>query len=131
PTTREALYTTLWDASAQLPAAAGRNVYFNDGGDVRRFGSTTVTLEGLCGLSRALYPAQAICTEASLSALDATAASAANYLLGDASGEVRRGGKFRDPTTALGDIINSAPVISAPVDDFGYRALAGSLGTSY
>lgn len=131
PTTREALYTTLWEASAQLPAAAGRNVYFNDGGDVRRFGSTTVTLEGLCGLSRALYPAQAICTEASLRALDATAASAANYLLGDASGEVRRGGKFRDRTTALGDIINSTPVISAPVDDFGYRALAGSLGTSY
>lgn len=131
PTTREAQYSTMWEASAQIPAAAARNVYFNDGSSVRRFDTSTVTLAGLCGLSSSLYPSQSICTTANLTALGATAASAANYLLGDATGEVRNNGKLRDRTTVLGDIVNSTPVISAPVDDFGYRALGGALASSY
>ncbi|WP_343649260.1 PilC/PilY family type IV pilus protein [Stenotrophomonas sp.] len=131
PTTREAQYTTRWEASAQMPAAAARNVFFDDGSSVRKFSGTTVTLAGLCNLSTTLYPAQSICTSANLAALGADATSAANYLLGESSGEVRNGGKLRDRTTPLGDIVNSTPVISAPVDDFGYRALGGTLGTGY
>ncbi|HIE0125954.1 TPA: pilus assembly protein [Stenotrophomonas maltophilia] len=131
PTTREVQYTRIWEASEQFPAATARNVYFNDAGTVRKFGATTVSLAGLCGLSSTQYPAQSICNASTLTALGADAAAAANYLLGDTSREVRRGGRLRDRTTVLGDIINSTPVISAPGDDFGYRALAGSLGTSY
>ncbi|PKH71190.1 pilus assembly protein [Stenotrophomonas sp. Betaine-02u-21] len=128
---REAQFTPIWEASAQLPAAAARNVYFNDGSSVRKFGPTTVTLAGLCGLSSSLYPGQAICTTGGLTGLGATPTIAANYLLGDTANEVRRNGKLRDRTNALGDIINSTPVISAPTDDFGYRALGGTLASSY
>ena len=130
-TAREAQYTRMWEASEQMPAAAARNVYFNDGTSVRKFGTNTISLAGLCNLPRSLYPSQSICSEANLTALGATAASAANYLLGDTSGEVRNSGKLRDRTTVLGDIVNSTPVISAPVDDFGYRALGGTLASSY
>jgi len=130
-TTREAQYSTMWEASAQMPTASARNVFFNDGSSVRKFGGNTISLAGLCNLSSSLYPALSICTESSLTALGADATSAANYLLGDATGEVRNNGRLRDRTTVLGDIVNSTPVISAPVDDFGYRALGTPLGTSY
>lgn len=128
---REAQFTRMWEASEQVPTPAARNVYFNDGSSVRKFGTSTVSLAGLCNLSKTLYPAQSICTEATLTALGATAASAANYLLGDSSGEVRNKGQLRDRTTVLGDIVNSTPLISAPVDDFGYRALGGTLASGY
>lgn len=131
PITREAQFNTLWEASAQMPAAAARNVYFNDGSSVRKFGPTTVSVAGLCSLSTALYPGQTRCTTAGLTGMGVTPAIAANYLLGDSANEVRRNGKLRDRTTPLGDIVNSPPVISAPTDDFGYRALGGAFNTSY
>nr|WP_243735448.1 PilC/PilY family type IV pilus protein [Xanthomonas oryzae] len=131
PDTREARFTPLWEASAQMPAASARNVYFNDGSNVRKFDGTSISLSGLCGLSATLYPSQSLCSQSDLTSLGATAATAANYLLGDRSGEVQQGGKFRDRSTVLGDIVNSTPVISAPVDDYGYRGLGGTLGTSY
>ncbi|WDM77009.1 pilus assembly protein [Xanthomonas sp. NCPPB 1638] len=132
PDTREARFTQLWEASTQMPDASARNVFFSDGTNVRKFDRTTISLSGLCGLSRTLYPGQTLCSEQDLgTTLGATAATAANYLLGDRSGEVQQKGKLRDRTTVLGDIINSAPVISAPIDDYGYRALGGTLGTSY
>ncbi|MCC8912999.1 pilus assembly protein [Xanthomonas euvesicatoria] len=131
PDTREARFTPLWEASAQMPAASARNVYFNDGSNVQKFDGTTISLSGLCGLSKTLYPGQTLCSQTDLTNLGATAVTAANYLLGDRSGEIQQRGKFRDRTTVLGDIINSAPVISAPIDDYGYRSLGGTLGTSY
>ncbi|PPV04740.1 PilY1 protein [Xanthomonas bromi] len=131
PDTREARFTPLWEASAQMPDAKARNVYFNDGSNVRKFDGTTISLSGLCGLSMTLYSGQALCSQSDLTSLGATALTSANYLLGDRSGEVQQGGKFRDRSTVLGDIVNSTPVISAPVDDYGYRGLGGTLGTSY
>ncbi|MBB6574485.1 pilus assembly protein [Xanthomonas arboricola] len=131
PETREARFTPFWEASEQMPASAARNVFFSDGTNFRKFDGTTISLSGLCGLSRTLYPSQSICSEQDLTNLGATAATAAGYLLGDRSGEVQQKGKLRDRTTVLGDIINSAPLISAPIDDYGYRALGGTLGTTY
>ncbi|MGE8259378.1 MAG: pilus assembly protein [Stenotrophomonas sp.] len=128
---RSAVFTPIWEASTQLPAATARNVYFDDAGTVKKFGGTTISLAGLCGLSNTLYPQQSLCTESRLTGLGATADSAAKYLLGETSGEVRNGGKLRDRTTTLGDIINSTPVISSPIDDFGYRALGDPYNTSY
>ena len=69
PTTREVQYTRIWEASEQFPAATARNVYFNDAGTVRKFGTTTVSLAGLCGLSSTQYPAQSICNASTLTAL--------------------------------------------------------------
>ncbi|MCC8493102.1 pilus assembly protein [Xanthomonas hortorum pv. gardneri] len=133
PDTREARFTPFWEASAQIAqmSLTARNVFFNDGNNVRKFDETTITLSGLCGLSRTLYPGQTLCLEKDLTDLEATASTAAGYLLGDQSGEVQRNGRLRDRTTVLGDIINSAPLISSPIDDFGYRALGGTLGTAY
>ncbi|MCC4587444.1 pilus assembly protein [Xanthomonas sp. NCPPB 1067] len=131
PDTREARFTPLWEASQQIPLPAARNVFFNDGTSVRKFDGTTVSLSGLCGLSQTLYPGQSLCSAQDLADLGATAATAASYLLGDRSGEIQQKGKLRDRSTVLGDIINSAPLISAPIDDYGYRALGGTLGTAY
>ncbi|WP_115513315.1 pilus assembly protein [Xanthomonas arboricola] len=131
PDTREARFTQLWEASERIPAPSARNVFFDDGAGVRKFDGTTISLSGLCGLSRTLYPARTLCLEKDLADLGATAATAASYLLGDQSGEIKQQGKFRDRTTVLGDIVNSAPLISAPVDDYGYRSLGGTLGTTY
>lgn len=131
PGTREARFTPLWEAAAQMSAVKDRNVYFNDGINVLKFGGTTISLSGLCGLAASLYPSQSLCSQSDLASLGATTETAANYLLGDRTGEVQQGGKFRDRNTVLGDIVNSTPVISAPIDDYGYRGLGGTLGTSY
>ncbi|WP_313459800.1 PilC/PilY family type IV pilus protein [Stenotrophomonas sp.] len=131
-TTRAAVYTPIWEASSKIPAAASRNVFFGSGTGVSAFNGTNVSLEMLCATSSALYPGMSQCTASALSGdlgLDATKAT--NYLKGDTSLEVKKGGKLRDRTTLLGDIINSSPQISAPIDDYGYRSLGGDLGTSY
>ncbi|WP_372360904.1 pilus assembly protein [Xanthomonas sp. NCPPB 1325] len=131
PATREARFAQLWEASGQIPAPNARNVFFNDGSNVRKFEGTAISLDGLCGLSQTLYRGQTLCSAQHLTDLGATAATAASYLLGDQSGEVQQKGRFRDRSTVLGDIINSAPLISAPTDDYGYRALSGTLGATY
>lgn len=131
PRTREVLYTPLWEASARLPAAASRRVYFSSGSTVSEFTSDNVTMAGLCSTPSSSYPGMSRCTEVTLGGLGATSESAVAYLRGDVSGEKRNGGKLRDRTTRLGDIVNSTPVISSPIDDYGYRSLAGGLGASY
>lgn len=131
PATREAKYTAIWEASTRFPAAAARKIYYANGTSVSEFSSSTVTLDTLCGTPSALYPGMSRCDSAGLTGLGATAASAVAYLRGDTSGEVRNGGKLRDRTAILGDIINSSPQISSPIDDYGYRSLVGDLGTTY
>ncbi|MDC6625470.1 PilC/PilY family type IV pilus protein, partial [Leclercia adecarboxylata] len=108
-----------------------RKVFFGTNTDVLPFSSNSVTLESLCDLSPSLYPGMARCSAGELTDLGATRANAVSYLLGERSLETRRGGRFRDRTTVLGDIINSSPVISAPIDDYGYRGLDQGLGASY
>lgn len=129
--TRKAVYTTAWEASAKMPQPTARKVFFGTNTDVLPFSSNSVTLESLCDLSPSLYPGMARCSAGELTDLGATRANAVSYLLGERSLETRRGGRFRDRTTVLGDIINSSPVISAPIDDYGYRGLDQGLGASY
>ncbi len=129
--TREAVYTQVWEASTAMPAATARNVWFASGSDVTKMSTTSITLAGICGLSQDLYPGLSRCPDSANLPAGTTAANAASYLLGDTSTEVRLGGRFRDRTTVIGDIINSTPVISAPSDDYGYRSLGGAYATSY
>jgi type IV pilus assembly protein PilY1 len=53
-----------------------------------------------------------------------------NYLRGDQSKEVAKGGVLRNRTARLGAIVNS-DIAYAGVENFGYEALAGAEGTSY
>ncbi|MCF7750851.1 hypothetical protein KQ945_08835 [Bacillus subtilis subsp. subtilis] len=131
PATREAKYTPIWEASSRFPAAAARKIYYANGRTVSEFTSSTVTLDALCATPTDLYPGMSRCDGAGLAGLGATNATAVAYLRGDTSGEVRNGGKLRDRSAILGDIINSSPQISSPIDDYGYRALPDDLGTSY
>ncbi|WP_434031438.1 pilus assembly protein [[Pseudomonas] boreopolis] len=137
-------YTTLWEASAELPAPADRNIHFGSTTDsvvptVRTFTTANLGLAGISDLAGlctdSLSPAS--CTAANLGALrvgtDATSAAvsmdqAVAFLRGDTTLE---GTALRDRTGPLGDIINSSPVVSAPIDDYGYRSLGGSLGSTY
>jgi type IV pilus assembly protein PilY1 len=127
---REIVYTSMWEAAAQL-TATGRQVFFTKDGTTRAFTAGTVTLDDLCTKSAALYPGMSRCNAAAVTALGANITSAVAYLKGDQTGEVKNGGKLRDRTTRLGDIVNSSPVVSAPGDDYGYRRLGGTLATSY
>ncbi|MEQ8035142.1 PilC/PilY family type IV pilus protein [Xanthomonas sp. WHRI 6106] len=131
PQSRLATTTQVWEASSRIPAAASRNIIVSEAGAANVFNASNVSLADLCTKPAGLYPGITKCSELRLTALGASAQTAVAYLRGDPVGEVKRGGKFRDRTTLLGDIVNSTPVISAPTDDFGYRSLSGALGTSY
>lgn len=138
PLTREVTFTQAWEASNRIPAHGGRNIRFGRGNDIRDFISANIAgFDVLCdselaGMSR--------CDENEFGGgagqLNVTIGQALAYLRGDSSLEVRNGGVLRDRTSRLGDIVNSTPVISAPRDDYGYRALTGfsgatTLATSY
>lgn len=129
PTTRALVETNFWEASAQLPSAGSRRIFFTRGGTTREFTAGNVSLTDLCNKT-AQNPGMALqaCSERLSAATNATAVS---YLRGDTSLEKRSSGPFRDRTTRLGDIVNSTPVITSPLDDFGYRRLGGTLSTSY
>ncbi|CCF69953.1 pilus assembly protein [Xanthomonas citri] len=131
PQTRVAVSTAAWEASARMPSAAARNVLVSKAGVVSAFNETNISLSDLCTKSTALYPGMSLCTASDLATLGANAATATAYLRGDASGEVRSGGRLRDRTTVLGDIVNSTPVISSPLDDYGYGSLPGNPGATY
>ncbi|UNK56711.1 pilus assembly protein [Pseudoxanthomonas daejeonensis] len=136
PFTGETTFTPAWEASARMAAQASREIYFGRTTDsvqpeVLEFSSTNVSLDNLCAgaLSR--------CTAAEIEALSANgtnpppaaidAARAVAYLRGSRVDE----GVLRTRTSILGDIINSTPVFSAPTDDYGYRTLGGTVGSSY
>ncbi|PZP59710.1 MAG: pilus assembly protein [Pseudoxanthomonas spadix] len=123
-------YTNKWEASTKLPSAASRQstVWYADSRNtVRQFKSSNLSLNDLCDDPVA---GMSLCSAATLTAkTGATIAQAVDYLLGDTSGEVRNGGRLRDRTGVLGDIINSTPVIVSPSADYGYRSLSSS-GTS-
>ncbi|MFS8396518.1 pilus assembly protein, partial [Xanthomonas campestris] len=133
PLSRLATTTPVWEASARLGVTGqdARNIIVNKAGSTVNFSSTNVSLADLCAKPAGLYPGIAKCTEPGLTLIGATAQSAVFYLRGDRGNEVKNRGRFRDRTSVLGDIINSSPVISAPADDYGYRALQGALGTTY
>lgn len=131
PESRGVVSTLAWEASSKFPSAATRNVWFWRNGAALRFNATNVSLANLCSKPAGLYAGQLRCNNADLTALAGTNTAAVSYLLGNTAGEVRNNGRLRDRTTVLGDIINSTPVLSAPTDDHGYRALPGVLGSRY
>lgn len=132
---RQVTQVRAWEASAEMPSHSTRssNTFFAKGADVRAFNSSNVTLADLCSSPATRYPGMARCNEAELEALGATADTAVRYLMGDTSLERRNAGDggFRDRSSVLGDIVNSTPMVSAPRDDYGYRSLPGTIGTSY
>lgn len=131
PITRALTETNFWEASANLQSAGARRIFFTRGGTTREFTSGNVNFSDLC-TKTAQNPGMLVQTCENLVTLTgATNTTAVPYLRGDVSREVRNGGRFRDRTTRLGDIINSSPVITSPIDDFGYRGLGGALATSY
>nr|WP_238376622.1 PilC/PilY family type IV pilus protein [Luteimonas abyssi] len=130
---RVARFENAWEASARMrvQGAAARNVFFarngldtpNDNTVVQFNASNISNLNVLCRKPGSLYENMRTCTAANLAALNVNVSQALNYLLGTTTLEVRNGGRLRDRTTVLGDIVNSTPVVSAPTDDYGYRGL--------
>ncbi|MEN1927570.1 PilC/PilY family type IV pilus protein [Luteimonas sp. MJ250] len=131
PTTRAATLTFAWEASDEMPLPGSRNVFFNLDGTMQKFSDSTVSLANLCTKPSGNYIGISRCTEAEITALGTTLTQSISYLLGDASLEKRNGGMLRDRSTKLGDIVNSTPVVSSPLDDYGYGSLPGLLGSSY
>ncbi|WP_411834303.1 pilus assembly protein [Pseudoxanthomonas mexicana] len=122
-------FAEVWEASSRLATQPSRTIRFGKTGSsvvptVRNFDASNVTLGELCSgaLSR--------CSATQLQALGSgsmTLTRAVAYLRGSKVDE----GVLRTRTTILGDIVNSSPILSAPIDNYGYRALGGSLASSY
>ena len=130
-----ATFTGAWEASAKLAAqgAAGRTIRYGTTTtsvvpSVQDFDAATLSLGSLCSAADPLKVLS--CTTAGITALAGGTMNinrAVAYLRGDRTDE----GVLRTRTAILGDIVNSSPVISADTDDYGYRAMGGTLGTSY
>lgn len=134
PNTGVVSFAEAWEASAKLPGV--RNVWFGRGNAAPQvFNASNLTLDRLCDNP---HTGMSLCTGAQIAALGgtdtpATVDDAVAYLTGDRSREVDTNttGIFRFRTTALGDIVNSTPVVSAPTDDYGYRGMPAPYGTKY
>lgn len=101
--------SVLWDAADLIPAHTARNIK---------------TWSGTAGIDfdwNSLSSAQ----KTSLGS-----ESVLNYLRGDAGGEVRNGGTYRNRSKLLGDIVNSDPVFVG-MQNFGYDILPGAEGATY
>ncbi|UWX04432.1 hypothetical protein H1235_05225 [Pseudoxanthomonas sp. NC8] len=130
-----ATFTDAWEASAKLATqgAAGRTIRYGTTTtsvvpSVQDFNAATLTLGSLCSAADPLKVLS--CTSAGLTALAGGTMNinrAVAYLRGDRTDE----GVLRTRSAILGDIVNSSPVISGDADDYGYRAMGGTLGTSY
>ncbi|MEE9889972.1 pilus assembly protein [Stenotrophomonas maltophilia] len=129
--TRRIVSEEAWEASAKMPAAASRRIRFWRNGELVDFTGSNVSLANLCDKSSVMYPGMLICSASELEGLATNSATAVAYLRGDTANEKRSGGKLRDRTTVLGDIITSTPALSSPLDDYGFRRLPGAMGTSY
>ncbi|HEL2977447.1 TPA: pilus assembly protein [Stenotrophomonas maltophilia] len=125
-----AVFSEAWEASAKL-SSTGRRIVANKAGTVVDFGETNISLTDLCSKPDGKYPTMLVCSDVKLKSIEADLGSAIRYLKADATTEKRNGGKYRDRTTPLGDIVTSAPVVSSPVDDYGYRQLGGDYAVSY
>lgn len=125
-----AVFSEAWEASAKL-SSSGRRIVANKAGSVVDFGASTISLTDLCSKPDGKYATMLVCAADKLKAIDADLESAIRYLKADASTEKRNGGKYRDRTTPLGDIVTSAPVVSSPLDDYGYRQLGGDYAVGY
>lgn len=131
PLSGEVTYKDKWEASQELPTYDKRNILFatNQASGVvpvlKQFALANLgakPLDKLC--ANALF---ARCSDTLYDTLiGLTDGDAIDYLRGKTEGEVKNGGKLRDRSTRLGDIVNSSPVISSPtIDDYGYVSLRG------
>lgn len=136
PNTGIVSFTNAWEASARLPAAGDRSVWYGTGTGAALFDPNNITTLGrLCDNP---VPGMSLCSQATLATLGGagntlTITEAINYLKGDQTLEAERNanGTLRFRTTRLGDIVNATPVVSAPTDDYGYRSLPAPYGASY
>lgn len=90
-----------WQASQQIPAAGSRTIETWNGTSFVAFKNGTSTPPSLSSAQLAALGADATAQQAMV-----------NYLRGDASGEQKNGGTFRDRDTPLGDVVDSQPVFS-------------------
>lgn len=125
-----AVFSEAWEASAKL-SSTGRRIVANKAGTIVDFGSANIALADLCNKPDGKYAEMLVCSVDKLKAIDADIDTAIRYLKADTTMEKRSGGKYRDRTTPLGDIVNSAPVVSSPIDDYGYRQLGTDYAVSY
>lgn len=98
-------YVPKWTAGAMLPQPNDRKIYANSGG-YKAFRD-----DQLSGADRA-----------NLSARGASSADVVNYLRGDRSKEVARGGSLRNRGGALGDFVHSSPVYVGKPGAVAYAA---------
>ena len=125
-----AVFSEAWEASTKL-ASTGRRIVANKAGTLVDFGSADISLADLCSKPDGKYAEMLVCSTDKLKSIDADIDTAIRYLKADTTMEKRSGGKYRDRTTPLGDIVNSAPVVSSPTDDYGYRQLGEDYAVSY
>ncbi|HAL40334.1 MAG TPA: hypothetical protein DCP03_20440 [Polaromonas sp.] len=123
--------TPIWEASSLIPAPASRtNLFLGRGGSNAPFALTST---GFSSLTSTATPTAA---NPNPEQTDFGSAAIYAYLLGDKSGEERKGGSFRNRGTTsgsefgsvLGDIVNSDPQIISKKDD-GYAASDASYST--
>lgn len=138
PITGALQYTSAWEAAAQLPAAGSRKILVGKTTTgvvptVGTFNSTTVSLNDLCNdaLSRCVGTGAGrnAISGAGLG-LEITLDNAINYLRGDQALETATK-PLRKRTNRLGDIVNSSPLVSSPINDYGYRSLQGATAGTY
>lgn len=108
-----------WDAGAKIPTASTRNITTWNGSQ----GTTFLD----CSTSSMSASQKAMLDKNPSNVTDNKCAQRVAWLRGDASGEARNGGAFRDRIkTVLGDLINSAPVF-VQNQDYGYATSAGDM----
>lgn len=135
PVTGKITTIPRWEAAAKLNGtAAARNITFGvSNGSVNptvqpftatALGSDDDTYNLLCSDSLATCKDVAKDKQIRVRLKGATAGQMIDYLRGDRALEINgTTGYFRKRTTLLGDIVNSAPLVSAWGDDYGYRNL--------
>lgn len=129
-----ATFTPIWEASKKL-SYAGRNIRFGKTAasgivpSLNDFNTANVALADLC-MDSLKNCNTAASGKGSIVALT-TLAGAVDYLRGDRTGETLATKPLRKRSSILGDIVNSIPVISSPLDDYGYTSLGGTLASSY
>lgn len=127
-------YEDAWEASAKLPAAADRNIYYGTSTGASLFNAGNLTLAALCnsgGTMSRCADTTKITNATTDGGLGISLTEAVAYLRGDQSLETSTTKPLRSRTTRLGDIVNSTPIISAAADDYGYRSLYDSTSNRF
>lgn len=141
--------TERWNAASKLPAAAAREIYtvitptrIRNNGTVQNPDDTKeFTAENLCiggfpacatwpremlGLSDP--PAPSWLGGASQSDIGARDHELVDYLRGEQSQEQKNGGRFRNRSSRIGDIVNSSVEIVTEKDEYDYARWDGGAG---